>query len=108
MLLKVYPVIKRVELEVQETEDPSPEESIPPISESKTIQQSSIYCNLSFPIITSHCITSISEKLFLQYVNHYVKAVGSFILSIAQTPSNCMELKIRSLSVMTSATPALS
>lgn len=32
VLLKVYPVIKRVELEVQETEDPSPEESIPPIS----------------------------------------------------------------------------
>lgn len=32
VLLKVYHVIKRVELEVQETEDPSPEESIPPIS----------------------------------------------------------------------------
>lgn len=42
VLLKVYHVIKRVELEVQETEDPSPEESIPPISGSIIVKYQEI------------------------------------------------------------------
>jgi len=31
-VLRSYPVIKRVDLEVKQTTEPSPEESLPPIS----------------------------------------------------------------------------
>lgn len=62
VLLKVYHVIKRVELEVQETEDPSPEESIPPIKSFTSVFTPASYTYQLVPEV------QINNKTFITFM----------------------------------------
>ncbi|KAK3100647.1 hypothetical protein FSP39_023031 [Pinctada imbricata] len=74
VLLRVYPVIKRVELEVQQTEEESPEDSLPPIKSFTSVFTPALYDPMMVPEIP------ISNKTFITFM---VKAAGDAHLALS-------------------------